>query len=98
MCLWGVDMSLIDIQRIQSDISNRLGKKCKVNVYHSGDGCVVFDITWQSNGLVNKFSHSVDEFDLNNSNIDVNYMVVFAFETQIKKHNLDNRHDQTFGN
>lgn len=88
-------MSLIDIQRIQSDASNRLGKKCKVNVYHSGDGCIVFDITWQSNGLVNKFNHSVSELEICNSNVDVNYMVMFAFETQIKKHNLDNSHHET---
>lgn len=88
-------MSLINIHQIQAQASNRIGKTCKVNVYYAGDCSVVFDITWKSKDLINKFSHSVDEFDLNKSNIDVNYMVIFAFETQIKKYNLYNSRHET---
>lgn len=91
----GVDMSLIDIHKIQSDASKRIGKKCEVNVYHGGDGVVVFDITWQSKDLVNKFSHSVSELEICNSYVDINYMVMFAFETQIKKYKLDTNHHET---
>lgn len=88
-------MSLIDIQRIQSDVSRIINGGCEVNAYLKYNGCIEVKINWKSRGHNLEFIHFISESESQSSAININHRVMFAFDAAIEKHNRDNNHHET---